>query len=123
MDKEKLKRELYKALNEAEKRVEKARLKRALITIAFYSVLSFGIWYICESPKGMDILGILLISMISGVITFFLNTIVFNTLNTKSRAEDNMLDSIRSKITELEKETNPNYYEDLYADDDKKYLF
>ena len=106
MDKDKLKRELYKALNEKKKQIEKSRLKRTLITIAFYSILFFLMWYFLEKPKGINILGMLLASILFGGISFWINAIVFGTLNTKSQEENKALDQIKSKISELEGRTS-----------------
>lgn len=102
MDKEKLKRELYKALNEKEKQIEKSRLKRTLITIAFYSILFFLIWYFLEKPEGVEILGNLIASVFLGGVVFWINAMVFNTLNTKAQEENKALDQIKAKISELE---------------------
>lgn len=102
MDKDKLKRELYKALNEKEKQIEKSRIKRTLITIAFYSILFFLMWYFLEKTKGIDILGMLLASILFGGISFWINAIVFGTLNTKSQEENKALEQIKSQIAELE---------------------
>ena len=106
MNKDKLKRELYKALSEKEKQVERSRLNRTLIAIAVYSVLFFIMWFFIEKPKGIDIIGMLFAAIFFGGISFWVNAIIFGILNAKTQEENKALEQIKSKISELEGRTS-----------------
>ena len=92
----------YKLLRTTENQVEKARNKRTILTILFFSLLYFLIACMVDKPTGLEILGTLLVSLVFGGIHFFVNAIVFSTLNTKSEAENKNLELIRKQIRELE---------------------
>lgn len=91
----------YKLLKTTEEKVEKARTKRVIKTILFFSVLYFIAFFFKDSPDGLEVLWTLLTSVFVGGIHFWLNSIVFSSLSTKGEAEKRSIELIENKIKQL----------------------
>ena len=94
---------LYRALSEAERRSEKAKTKRMLITIGFFSLVIFAIFLYTEQPEGLEILEALGASIILGGIYFYFNAIIFSTLYTKSEEENRYINTLKKKLAEIDR--------------------
>ena len=99
---EELKR-LYRLLYQKDKEFEKAKLKRTLLTILGFSLFYFIV--ICQTgkPVGFDILKVIVIAIVLGGFHFFINACIFAPLCQKGREEGEFLDSIRKRISDLER--------------------
>ena len=92
----------YKLLRTTENQVEKARNKRTILTILLFSLLYFLIFYFTYDPTGLEIPGTLFASLFIGGFHFWLNSIIFTTLHTKSEAENKNIELIKKQIKDLE---------------------
>jgi hypothetical protein len=100
------KKELILLINEKEKQVESARLKRSIITILAYAAAIFLLFYLTEKPTGIDVLGDALASIILSGILFLINGTVFRQLYSMSEAENKMLQDLKKRLSELENTKN-----------------
>jgi hypothetical protein len=101
------KNELYQLLAKEEGRVESEKTKRIIITILFFAIVFFLIWYFWLSdkrPTGWEIIASFLVSLVFAGFHTWANLIVFSTLFTRAQSENRMLDSIRKQIAELEEQ-------------------
>lgn len=94
--------EYYSLLRATEAKVEKARNKRTIKTILFFSALYFIAFYLIDKPDGLDILWTYLGSVVIGGLHFFVNAFVFSTLHTRSESENKNVEQIKNRIKELE---------------------
>lgn len=96
--KEELKR-LYQSLYEEDKKYEKAKGKRAIVTILIFTAFYFWlIWQFVDSFVAI------VPAIPLAVIHFFANATIFGQLSDMSRSENKRLEYIREQIKELEKE-------------------
>lgn len=99
------KNELYKLLIEKERQAERDKSKRAGKMILLLTIPYFMLLYAIKAPKSlMDIAGTLMLSLITSVIGFFINTIVFDYLFRRSNAENSEIERIRKQIAEMEEQ-------------------
>ena len=96
------KNELRKLYCEQEKRVEKARNKRAITTVAVFAVAIFLLMYTIEKPSVDEIFGNLLASIFFAGICFLVNGVVFGQLYKISDNERKMLEDIKKRMDEAE---------------------
>ena len=94
--------EYYNLLRATEAKVEKARNKRTIKTILFFSAIYFVAFYLLDKPDGLDILWSCLGSVVIGGLHFFVNAFVFSTLINKSESENKSVEQIKNRIKELE---------------------
>jgi len=99
------KNDLWKSYNEMDNRFQKAKAKRALLTILFFSVLYFALFCVINKAPAENILGILgniLSAIFLGGIHFWLNSMVFSYLFRKGQEEQEALTRIEKQMLELE---------------------
>lgn len=112
---EQLKR-LYKQYHDTDRKFEKAKLMRTLITVLVFSVFYFIIlMIICGETDVIEMLktaascgiweivGMVLIPIIFAWIHFFANLTIFDHLIRKGKSETATLEHIKEQIRELEK--------------------
>ena len=99
---EELKR-LYRLLYQKDQEFEKAKLKRTLLTILGFSLFYFVILYSIGNNTLKDIIMEIVISVVLGGFHFFINLCIFAPLCQKGREETSFLDSLRKRISELER--------------------
>lgn len=97
------KKELYVLLSKTEKQAERAKLKRAIITILVYAVAIFVFIYLFEKPTGLDVVGDLLFSLFLSVINFLINGLVFGQLYRISEAENRRIEELKKQLAEKTK--------------------
>lgn len=98
-DKEKY---ILETIRRKEKISEKNKIKRTLIVIILVSIISFSILMIRNKTTGIEILWTLLGSLLFGALYFFINSIIFSYLYSKSEKEE-------KEINELKNKYNVNY--------------
>lgn len=128
MDKDKKQEELdrlYRLLQKRDAEFEKAKGKRAMITMAVFSFLYFVVIMLFSGHKDIvsiieaiikaiinvdiqAIAAVLIPSIALGWMHFWANATIFGQLSQKSREENKVLDIIKKRIREIEKGT-PNY--------------
>lgn len=94
--------ELWKLYCDKEKQVEKSRSKRAIKTIAFFTVAIFLLIYSLTKPTGFEIIGVFLASIVFAVIYFVVNGIIFGQLSKMGENERKMLDDLKKRMDEAE---------------------
>ena len=95
--------ELWMQLMQMERKVERNRLKRFAYTTLLYAAIFFGIFYAQDQLEGLTLLGIIgefVACIVIGGISVLFNAVIFDQLNRCSRAEDNMLKSLRKQYHE-----------------------
>ena len=93
---------LYQLLYERDKAFEKAKLTRALITIAGFAVAFFLVmWKTTDKNDPLEILAMAVLAILLSGFYFFVNVIVFGYLSNKGRDEQDALERIRKQIEEL----------------------
>ena len=105
MDEER--KRLYKLLYERDKKFEKAKGRRMIVTLIGFAAFYF--WLLCEftEPMGWEIAGELAVAAVFAGIHVFANMLVFGYLANKGREESEILDSIRKRIREIEENRHP----------------
>jgi hypothetical protein len=105
--------ELRQELAREEKRVDKAKAKRAIITILFIAAVFAGLAIYMDRQNGFNIsilefIGGLLGCVFLAGFYFWINAMIFCTLASKAQAEDRMLENMRKELAELEKQERNN---------------
>ena len=90
-------RKLWLQIQETKRRIERAKLKRNIITILCFCAAYFVLFYWIEDPEGWAILDILPVSLLLGVLNFLASAIVFSHLV-------HVGDSEKAHLASLEKE-------------------
>lgn len=94
------KKELYVLLSKTEKQAERAKLKRAIITISVYAAAIFLFFYITGNPKGFDIVGDFLAALFLSVINFLVNGVIFGQLFRMGEAENRRIAELEKQLSE-----------------------
>ena len=102
-------KELFLRLSELDKQFESAKLKRCLLTIAFYTVVNMAIAYAILDVfgNGADFKGILaslLPSLFIAGVSFVVNLTIFFQLFNKSDSENVIISSMEKRLTEIDRE-------------------
>lgn len=93
------KNQLRKQIIETEKKIESARLKRALITIAVFALVFFCIFCLVAKPVGVrKILGTAAVSIVVSAFHFYINSIVFVTLFQRSETERKIIEEMQKQL-------------------------
>lgn len=101
------KNELYKLLAEEEKRVEKAKTKRNIITILIFATVFFVVFYQIDPPTKVgivEVIGWYLACVFMAGIYFGVNVAIFEALIERSNSENRMIEHIRKQIADLEQQ-------------------
>lgn len=106
MDKEKEKRELFKKIQETDRRFERNKGRRMLYVIIFYAIINMVLFYvIAKGFDGLkDILACLVISVIVAWVEFWVNGTIFSQIIAMSRNENETLERMEERYKELEGE-------------------
>lgn len=95
---------LKKMIEDNDKQIQQNRNKRALITYLFFSACFIVVYYLKENPKNFtDYINILIAALFTGGLHFYINSIIFSTLMTKSNNEDKYLENLKKQYNELNK--------------------
>lgn len=108
------KAELIQKINKLDKRFERNKLIRSLITVALYSVANVVIAYlICDSQDiSIDmqlLLDVVLASIIFAGISFVANAVVFSFLIRRGQDEQKTIESLNKRLNELREKDNAHY--------------
>lgn len=96
------KNELWRLYCEREKQVEKARNKRAIITVFVFASAFFLYTYFIERPTGAEIIGNALASIVLAGIYLVVNAVIFGQLYKVSDNERKMLEELKKRMDEAE---------------------
>lgn len=80
-----------------EKLSEKNKTKRALIVIILVSIITFCILIIRNKTTGIEILWTLITSFLFGLFYFYINSMIFSYLFSKSEKENKEINELRKK--------------------------
>ncbi len=94
-------RKLLLQIQETEKKIEHAKLKRNTISILCFSVVYFVIFYVQRRPEGWDVLGEVLAAVVIAGMHFLVNALVFTHLVHIGDSETQQLDRLKEKLSEL----------------------
>lgn len=109
MDNETIKKDLerlYLSYYELDKKIDKARGKRTIITILVFAAFYFWVLYNISDPVGIEFVYLIVGSVIVGGFHWWINGAIFSQLFQMGREESEALDSIKKRISELEKSLN-----------------
>lgn len=101
-------RSLYERHYELDKKFEKAKGRRAIWTTLFFILFYFALITVIVdnlltlSLSALD--DILIVAIVFGLIHFWMNATIFSQLSMKGREEREILDKIKKRISELEKD-------------------
>lgn len=101
----KLRAELWKQYQEKDREYEKAKGKRALLTILGFTIAYYFVFLLADKPTGIGIILTILPALFAAGIHFWANTIVFTWLNSKGREEQEHLDYLKKEIQKYETKT------------------
>ena len=93
------KNKIWKRRYELEQKFEKAKTKRNIMTILGFAIVYFIAFYWDEQPVGLEILGVLVVSIVASGIHFLVNAAVFGALLRKSEDERKMLEDIDKQLS------------------------
>ena len=93
---------LLKEICATEKRFEKAKQKRNLITITGFAIAIFLLIWITERPTGVALFGELAAAFVLAGLHFVINGAVFGALFQRSEAERKELERLRNKLAETD---------------------
>lgn len=106
-------KDLYRRLYELDKKFERNKGNRVLFAILGFSAVFFCLIFAymryMEHLTLKNLFFCFLISAILGTGHVIINSSVFGPMFYKSREENDILNSIRSRIKEIEKELNPDW--------------
>ena len=102
IDKEAELKELYRRLYELDRKFEKAKGKRTIVTILGFAVFYFWVFYILNDPVGIEIIFDVILAIVIAGFHFFANVTIFGQLSQLGREENAILENIRKRIRELE---------------------
>lgn len=88
---------IVQTIKKKEKLSEKNKTKRALILILIVSITTFCILMIRNKTTGIEILWTMLGSFLFGILYFYINSIIFSYLISKSEKEKNEINGLRNK--------------------------
>lgn len=88
---------IVQTIKSKEKLCEKNKTKRALIVIILVSIITFSILIIINKTTGIDILWTILGSFLFGMFYFYINSIIFLYLFSKSEKENKEINELRKK--------------------------
>lgn len=97
--------ELWKKYFAEEKRVEKARTKRAIATVVFFTAVYFLLFYTIEKPTGIGFVVYVIMSIFFAGIHFWVNVTIFGQLVKMGESEQRILDGIKKRIDKLDQNT------------------
>lgn len=92
------KNELWEQYLETEKKFEKAKTKRAIKTVLFFTVLYFLLIVTIEKTSGLKLLGAFLVALFLGGVHLMINSAVFYHLFSVNEAEKKCLDEMKKQL-------------------------
>lgn len=97
------KNELWKLYYERDKEFEKAKGKRALVTVIGFSIFYLVVLYSFLKPTDLKGIGAtLIVAIVLGFLHFLVNLTIFAYLCNKGRDESEVLKQIKKRIDEAE---------------------
>ena len=93
---------LYKEIMLFEKRIEKNKIKRTVITIVVFAIAFFATFVFLGKPVTLlDYLGDVVASIVLAGIYFVVNGLIFSQLIEAGRSEDRALENMKKRYSEL----------------------
>lgn len=103
------KNELWKHIQKCEKLFERRKFKRMILAILLYSAVYLVVFYYqgqLSIESVLQVLGEILACVFLGGITFYFNLLLWNYICRKSQDEEEVLEYLRKRLREKEKEEN-----------------
>ena len=94
-------RKMWLQIQETERRIERAKLKRNIIAILCFAVAYFALFYSLQKPEGWNILGDALVAIVLAAIHFLVHTLIFSQLFRINNSENSCLESLKKELSEL----------------------
>lgn len=100
------KNELWRMIQESEKKFERRKLKRFILTVLFYAAVFFAIEYFRSGLSLFELVGEFIACVVIAVPFVLFSAIIFDQLSSVSKAEENTLEYLRKRLREKEQEEN-----------------
>lgn len=88
---------IVQTIKNKEKQSIKSKTKRALIVIILVSIITFSILMIINKSTETEILWTIIGSLLFGIFYFYINSIIFSYLYSKSEEEEKEINELRNK--------------------------
>ena len=98
------KNELWRLIRESEKKFERRKLKRFILTILFYAAVFCAYQYIRSGLSLSELVEEFVVCLIIAVPFVLFSTVIFDQLSSVSKAEENTLEYLRKRLKEKEQE-------------------
>ena len=99
-------KELWRMIQESERKFERRKLKRFILTVLFYAAVFCAYQYIRNSLSLMELVEEFVLCLIIAVPFVLFSAIIFDQLSSVSKAEENTLEYLRKRLKEKEQDDN-----------------
>lgn len=100
------KNELWRMIQESERKFERRKFKRFILTVLFYAAVFCAYQYIRSGLSLVELAGEFFVCVVVAVPFVLFSSIIFNQLSSVSKAEENTLEYLRKRLREKEQENN-----------------
>jgi choline-glycine betaine transporter len=98
------KNELWRLIQKTEKRNDRRKLKRFIITVLFYAVAFLAIEYVRSDLSLLELAGEFVACLVLAIPFVLVNLVIFGQLIKASQQEDHALEFLRKMLEEKERE-------------------